>query len=274
MAKTTSGARNASRANRAGLPRRDQPPRNTVSLQKALSELSNRPDLLDVEEVDTAAIEIGLELKRARERRGLTQMELAKATGFGQGAISDIERGKGRDGPSYRIIRDISAALDAEVIIEPRIDSNIDPAKQREWLMFTEMSKNLALIHEISNVTDCMPFIRSLLKEDVYSKLVETTRKIAAHRSGYKVTKSALCRFWSLPPHEHAQVSPKTTMVIVTYNGDGVLRRAKSRQRQADNRIIIAKDGDTIEVLNSGDSDLSVLTMPVTKDFREKRREY
>ena len=273
MAKASGGARNVSRANRAGLPRRSQPPRNTVPLQKALSELSNRPDLLDADEIDTAAIEIGLELKRARERRGLTQTELAKVTGFGQGAISDIERGKGRDGPSYRVIRDISAALGAELTIEPRTESNIDPSKLRDWLMFTEMSQNLALVHKVLNGTHCMPFIRSLLKEDVYSKLVETIQKIATHRSTYKVTKTALCGFWSLPPHEHAQVSPKTTMVIVTYNGHGALRLAKARRKQPDDRVIIAKDGDTIEVWNSGDSDLSVLTMPITTDFRAKQSE-
>lgn len=268
MASTSSEAKAVERVGRARLPRRSHPPQNTVSLRSALQELADRPDLLDVDEIDSAAIEIGLELKRARESRGLTQVELAEATGIGQGAISDIERGKGRDGPSYRVIRDIAAALGAEVSVEPRLDSDSAHDEWLNWLTVTDQSTNLALIDKIANGRHCMPFVRSLLREDVYSKLLETTHKVIADRSRYKIAKSPICGFWTLPPHQQAVVSPAATMVIVTYNGDGMLRTTNKRRKQIDDRVIVARHDETIEVVNSGDSALSVLTMPLTADFQ------
>lgn len=267
MTKTQHDMKAIERVGPARLPRRGRLPRNTVSLGEALDELSDRPDLLDVDEIDSAAIEIGLELKRARERKGLTQVELAAATGIAQGAVSDIERGKGKDGPSYRVISDIARALDAEIAIEPRLKNEPYPSELLDWLTHTDKSTKLALIDQLANGRHCMPFVRSLLRDDVYSKLLNAAKKVVAGGARYKVAQSAVCGFWNLPAHEQARMSPKTAMVVVAYNGNGALRVVNKRRSQIDDRVVLAKHNETIEVVNSGDSALSVLTMPVTIDF-------
>ncbi len=68
---------------------------------------------------DVPALEIGERIRYARQRAGLTQAQLAENTGCKQADICNIERGKGRDGPTYRLLRIISEALGEELFIGP-----------------------------------------------------------------------------------------------------------------------------------------------------------
>src|SRR4051812_12336487 len=99
---------------RAMLPVRSRPPANAIGLGRVLDQLQDQPEVLGLEEKDRAAIETGLALRRARRATGLTQAQVAKLTGITQGAISNIERGAGKDGPSARVVRQIAAAIGAE----------------------------------------------------------------------------------------------------------------------------------------------------------------
>jgi transcriptional regulator with XRE-family HTH domain len=66
------------------------------------------------------ALEIGERIRGARQSGGLTQAELARRAGCNQGDLSNIERGKGRDGPSYKTLKAIAEALGVELAINPR----------------------------------------------------------------------------------------------------------------------------------------------------------
>lgn len=69
--------------------------------------------------VEPAAIEIGYRIRSARQQRGWTQADLAKRVGIAQGDLSNIERGGGSEGPSYRTLRSIALALSIELPINP-----------------------------------------------------------------------------------------------------------------------------------------------------------
>ena len=64
-----------------------------------------------------AAIELGDRIRSARQFRQWTQAELAARAGLAQGDLSNIERGKGVDGPSVSTIRAIALALEIELPI-------------------------------------------------------------------------------------------------------------------------------------------------------------
>lgn len=71
------------------------------------------------EKVDYPALEFGTRLRQSRLRRGWTQAQLAARVGCKQGDLSDIERGKGKDGPTYRVVRDLAVALGEPWLINP-----------------------------------------------------------------------------------------------------------------------------------------------------------
>lgn len=71
------------------------------------------------EKIDFPALEFGSRLREMRLRRGWTQAQLATVVGCQQGDLSDIERGKGKDGPTYRVLRDLAVALGEPFPINP-----------------------------------------------------------------------------------------------------------------------------------------------------------
>lgn len=64
------------------------------------------------------AYDLAMQIVELRERRGLTQMELAEATGIDQGDISRIERGSAN--PTERTLGRIAEALGAELRLVER----------------------------------------------------------------------------------------------------------------------------------------------------------
>ena len=83
-----------------------------ASLKDLVSELEqDHPDLAAQAGVSSAAVEAGDMIRAARQAAGLSQRELAAAAGLHQSAISSIERGEGKDGPTYRKMRAIADAL-------------------------------------------------------------------------------------------------------------------------------------------------------------------
>lgn len=83
-----------------------------ASMKDLVSELErDHPDLAERAGVSSAAVEAGDMIRAARQAAGLSQRELANAAGLHQSAISAIERGEGKDGPTYRKMRAIAEAL-------------------------------------------------------------------------------------------------------------------------------------------------------------------
>lgn len=69
--------------------------------------------------VDLPALEIGETIRLARQSRGLTQRALAERLGCKQSEISDIERGRGHDGPRYATLKRIAEALAVALPVNP-----------------------------------------------------------------------------------------------------------------------------------------------------------
>lgn len=61
----------------------------------------------------------GEQLKKARERKSLTQMQLATRTGLGIGTISNIERGDNED-PSLQTVLLLVSELGGSFAVEMR----------------------------------------------------------------------------------------------------------------------------------------------------------
>jgi transcriptional regulator with XRE-family HTH domain len=76
------------------------------------------------EAVNLPALEIGEQVRAARQMRGLSQAELATRVGCRQADLSDIELGKGRDGPTYRTLRNLADALNIAFPIEPSVTAD------------------------------------------------------------------------------------------------------------------------------------------------------
>ncbi|MCQ2545282.1 MAG: helix-turn-helix domain-containing protein [Clostridia bacterium] len=68
------------------------------------------------EEKITSIVRLGCQIAEARGRAGMTQMDLARATGIDQSDISKIERGKAN--PSVSTIERIAKAINASLNIE------------------------------------------------------------------------------------------------------------------------------------------------------------
>lgn len=68
--------------------------------------------------------QIGDVVRRQRRRLGLNQTELGEKTNLRQATISAVETGKART--EFRVVCDILAALDLELVIRPRSKSTPD----------------------------------------------------------------------------------------------------------------------------------------------------
>ncbi|KAA5606803.1 helix-turn-helix domain-containing protein [Roseospira marina] len=64
-------------------------------------------------------MEVGEQIKTLRLAAGLSQRELAAAAGLHQSALSAMERGEGKDGPTYRKLRMIAKAMGLRMVFVP-----------------------------------------------------------------------------------------------------------------------------------------------------------
>jgi len=68
--------------------------------------------------------QLGALIRRYRNLRGITQSDLAAKAGVRQATISEIEGG--HDAVRYRTIADVLAALDLELVVQPRSKGSHD----------------------------------------------------------------------------------------------------------------------------------------------------
>ncbi|WP_176793781.1 helix-turn-helix domain-containing protein [Rhodospira trueperi] len=80
----------------------------------------DHPDLAAEAPISSVALEIGEMVREKRLVAGMSQRELAEAAGLHQSAISAMERGDGKDGPTYRKLRAIAEALGMRLEFVPR----------------------------------------------------------------------------------------------------------------------------------------------------------
>lgn len=89
--------------------------RKITAIEPKLGDLLKTPAALAHYEDATAALEAADLVRSFRAdaigrdgKRGITQVELAERLGISQARVSEIERGDGRDGPTYGLLRRIA----------------------------------------------------------------------------------------------------------------------------------------------------------------------
>ena len=103
--------------------RREAPPHGAgvKDLIEALEQ--EHPEIAAQAPISSAAVEAGALVRSGRLAANLSQRELAQAAGLRQPALSAIERGEGKDGPTFRKLRDLAAALGMRIALVPKEES-------------------------------------------------------------------------------------------------------------------------------------------------------
>ena len=203
---------------------------------------------------DIAALEIGDKIRSARLARGLSQAQLADMIGRKQGDVSDIERGKGRDGPTYKTLQAIADALQIELPINPRVGE--------EMVVVSVSSPGSAQL--LANTSDCHVY-RPLFSDAEWG----TMRRFVAQKLKSKILRRPFDKFCTV------MTVPATTKVsFVPAMKDTVLTTVRGaaewkfhgihdhRGRLADGRVVaVFKEDGKVEV-ETGDEPVSVMFMP------------
>jgi transcriptional regulator with XRE-family HTH domain len=235
------------------LPRRTGTPRNRASLGAALRDVGGLSEVVGVSGVDAAALEIGQLIRRERFANGLTQIDLAKAVGIAQSALSNIELGKGNDGPSYRLLRNIAHALGKSFTpFFVRSPAGGPP----DLVTFAGPSPGFSR-YEVS----VAGFIRGLLDQNEFTDVCAQVQTII---SGYgraynmgELFQPTMCR---VLPLAHTRLETHGLTVFLAVNG--ALRIESDQTLGAfDKGYIVAAD-KTIEVANPNPESLSFLSVP------------
>lgn len=110
-----------------------------VGALPVVSDLLSDPQVRERFEQTSAALEVADLVRRMRRQalstgggRGISQLELAERTGISQPRISQIEKGSGRDGISYAVLRKIAYAcgIDAGQLLREAIKGPANATEQ------------------------------------------------------------------------------------------------------------------------------------------------
>lgn len=244
--------------NRLDAPVLESHPEQAVTLAEALQDVSATPGNFLVRlGIDAASLEIGLALKRARVKAGLKQAELAEQAGVPQGSISEIEHGKGRDGPSYRTIRLLADALGAQIALKPSHSEN-----ESDEQSLRALAKDTALVLiDVAGGVLLGSLARALIDEDLMAKLAESARDLGRKTSKQQgaILETHPGALWRLDPHMKAKLSmPKPTLYLV-YGGAAKIKATRVISRN----VCIAASNERVVLANTGTEAASVLTVPV-----------
>ena len=203
--------------------------------------------------IDSASLEIGLALKRARIRAGITQHKLAELSGAPQSAISDIENGKGKDGPSYRTIRQLADALGVEIEIKTHEDET--EASQRRLREFAKESALVLLQLATRTLADSL--LRAMLDRVLTEKVETKARELLSKASRRPTIDSSAV--WRLDAHETTDIAlPEPTLYFI-YEGPAEIKGAGRIARN----VIVAAPNERVALTNTGAVSSSVLTIPL-----------
>ncbi len=235
------------------LPHRSSTPRNRASLGTALSDIQPLSEIVGVSGVNAAAIEIGQLIRRERIAKGMNQIDLADAVGIAQGALSNIERGKGRDGPSYRLLRQLAVALGRPFM---SFLSQRDQFDSPDVITVIGASEGIA-----QYAASIGGFINGLLDRTV---LIDLRKQLEAlvvddvNQSAVpELYQSTMCR---VLPHAHTSVETHGVTVFVTVNGELEIKSA--HQLGSFEKGYIVPANETVEVVNPSGEPTAFLSVP------------
>jgi DNA-binding XRE family transcriptional regulator len=106
-------------------------------VEPSLDELLPTPELHVAFEEASAAFEAGQLVRALREKAGLTQNALAERLNMSQPRVSAIEAGRGRDGPSYALLKRIVIACDAAWTIPSILEHTISTSAMQKTKKMT-----------------------------------------------------------------------------------------------------------------------------------------
>lgn len=101
-------------------------------IQPKLEELLPHKEQRVAFEEASAALEAGQLVRALRLNAGLSQVDLAKRLGVEQPRVSAIEAGRGRDGPSYALLKRIFLACDVPWFIPSALMNFMSHPDQQE----------------------------------------------------------------------------------------------------------------------------------------------
>ncbi len=118
--------------------------------------------------VGTELAAIGAQLRRERQRRGLSLEALSSRAGVSFGLISQLERGLGN--PTYAALRSLAEALDLSLPAllsesEPKQDAVVRAGERRQLPMLEEQPESQRVVRELLTPTthSALQVIRSTL---------------------------------------------------------------------------------------------------------------
>jgi DNA-binding XRE family transcriptional regulator len=194
-----------------------------VTLGEALRHMQTHdPDFFKEAGIDPVALEIGVQIKQARLRAGFTQTQLAEASGVPQGAISDIERGKGKDGPSYRRVK--ARRSGRCLALSPR-DGEPESAAQEGPVLHNVGNSGMLMLTDIVVGSGSLlaPVLRSILPELAMKVLATNIRAalLAAPGRGGASGAHGRSDLWELEAHGEAKVKVSEPSVVLIFDGPG-----------------------------------------------------
>lgn len=113
--------------------RRRMAPSHRAGVKDLMTALEREhPDLAAQAPLSSAAVEAGDLVRSMRLAANMPQRKLAQAAGLRQPALSAIERGEGKDGPTYRTLRDLAEALGMRIALVPKEEKPMAAASPTE----------------------------------------------------------------------------------------------------------------------------------------------
>jgi transcriptional regulator with XRE-family HTH domain len=261
----------------AGTTRKRAKPRGFASARAGVSRPPNLVEALARggltsflgEPLDLPALEIGERIRHARQVRGLSQAELAKRVGCQQADLSDIERGKGSDGPRYATLKRLAEALGVSLPINPGGVSIVEKSLFDDLITVVLVGvggTGSSVLKKMGNIADFEPLFSdeewSVLRRDAHVRTVDDeSAQLAGGRCFLlRVDPGVKARI-------HADASP---FLVAEVRGGGTyhVKRAVSRwtRHQGRNRrspaIAILGADSQMEVSANPDESLTLMMMP------------
>jgi transcriptional regulator with XRE-family HTH domain len=215
-----------------------------VGFEAALAQLSEPSEALQAAAVLPVALELGMRIKSARLRKGLTQAQLAERASISQPALSDIENGKGKEGPNYATLKPIAAALDVELF---SYESHSDEALELRLTARSSKTSFAAFDHDLNNasaIADAWPFLRDCRDAEIVSRIkgiLESKYNASKLESKFSALILNVCGKGSV----QLPVEPALTLV---FNSENVY---PSANMQGKLEIIRGTDGETFAMINT-----------------------
>jgi len=214
--------------------------------------------------LDLPSLEIGERIRHARHLRGLTQAQLASKIGCKQGDLSDIERGKGRDGPSYRTLKSVADALGVALPINPGISSETGRA------VVVEAGEGDCVVSGVGQYETCKWIFSRDELIGLRSYVGRVGAGVEANTRRFTIMPTE-CTLLTLPPSSKAKAFKAGAFtVLVALRGDAHVRVRGAVHRRsgfAAGKPVALLSADSFVEVESGDMTSSMIFMPATTLF-------